>query len=1516
MRKNKRIAKVKKILRAFGQTIHGLIDLLLVLVIFLVFAIRTSWFQTWAAQQVAAYLSSEWGTDVTIEKVDFVFFDNLDIEGIYVADKINDTLLYSGLLHAKIGDWSLSKSFVTIDRVELTDATCHIKKYKGDSTFNFQHIVDYFASDEPADTSKSNFKVNVKTIALDNINFTYEDQNAEPLRNGMDFSNLQFINLSGEFNEFGMEGDSLYVNMDHLGVTERSGFELHNLSAKVLFCPEIIALSKLNLRFNNSALLANYFQLLTPKGGEEFGNFVEEVYFNAHIQNSKISLEDVAYFVPSIWGMDNMVNLNNLKISGPVYGMKLKEVDINLLDTTLIKGDFQIPDLSDMTSAFFTEDIDTFRTSVADLEKLNLSPFLSDGLKYFDVPSNYAGADVVTLTNGHFIGGIESFVVDGDITSGLGHLHSDYGIQFQKEDGIYYYDGPEGFTDANDIIVENVDLGAISGNSMLGVLDGYLDIQGKGFNEKDLNINFSGHLNKISLNGYDYTNIHVREGNFTHNVFDGVIDVQDDNLALLYDGKVDLNAPMYFDFTVRIDSAHLDELKLMANGHEDIFKSKIKVQIKGTSPNELSGKVTVTELHYKDSIIDFEMDTLSLVVRRSPTSDTVHLYSPYLTLDLTGKFDLTDIYPVLQTQLSYVVDNLIPAKEVAETKNEFFDLDIRLKNINPLLPFIDDQIYVAENSRIQAYYNLAQKRFAFDVNSETVLIHGIALNEIKLENRFDSTKASAFYQVQHGKLNDSIQVRNIYIDSYVKNNTFLTNFGWDGYNGTEPALFAFRTEVDTQKNVMTDFDPSFFYLKESKWVINDKSRILWNPDLIQLSKFNISSGDHQVSFDGKISKNPNDWLFFYVEDFNLADLNGLLGGDMKLGGILNIDGGVADVYDNIRFQSMADIRNFVLNDEEVGDIMVGSQWDKTTNSVSVLGNLKRDRSETFRFEGNYWLDKEKDNISLDLKFDHTDISFLNAFEDPDLYTDIEGILNGELTVTGELTNPVVKGDLDILMASVMVPMFNVGFGFSGGIELGRGEIIVNHMDLFDQEGNQAYASMQIYHDDWSGFNYDVTLDMEDPNLSDKFLVMNTQYKEGSYYYGKAYISGLVNIFGFDDLVQIEVDATTKKGTDLVLPLYGSSDLEETSFIQFTEPADSSKTALQEKIERMGMTLDMKFHVTKDAKVTIVFEPVYEDQIVARGEGDIEISMDDYGEMTMFGKYQITNGVYNMRMKTYVREDFVIDPESTIRWTRSPYDADIDIKAMFYRNLSLTDIMPVGSSDRGNRKDAVTGYLLMTKTLMKPELAFDIQAPLADQEGKDAVQALTVDKDALTKQFFAILVIQRFIPVNGGGADGSGAIGLLEDQLNTALDAISGNFAISASLGEMTGFAVEKQINEKITVSVSGGVMEAESQGDQSASSIVGDVRVEYRLNEDGSFTLNFFNESNTGSDADNGPFTQGVSMHYQETFDTAKEFKLLQGFLNIFRSKENDIKIRPENKPNPRRTPIPSDSTNTVITKP
>src|SRR5690606_28702249 len=148
---------------------------------------------------------------------------------------------------------------------------------------------------------------------------------------------------------------------------------------------------------------------------------------------------------------------------------------------------------------------------------------------------------------------------------------------------------------------------------------------------------------------------------------------------------------------------------------------------------------------------------------------------------------------------------------------------------------------------------------------------------------------------------------------------------------------------------------------------------------------------------------------------------------------------------------------------------------------------------------------------------------------------------------------------------------------------------------------------------------------------------DTYYKEGDYYYGKAYVSGLVNIFRYDDFTEIEVDVKTERGTSLTLPMYGSYELEVGSFIIFDETfflPDSLKNQdisdKVNKVERYGMTLAMKFEVTKDAEVKIVFDPVLEDQIISRGEGNIEINMDDFGDMTMFGEYVIKDGRYEMR----------------------------------------------------------------------------------------------------------------------------------------------------------------------------------------------------------------------------------------------------------------------------------------------
>ncbi|MCG8575108.1 MAG: translocation/assembly module TamB [Flavobacteriales bacterium] len=1506
-----------------GRTLHFLIEFILLLVILLALGIRTSWFQTYLAQQAAAYLSGELGTEVSIDKVDIVFFDRVELEGIYVEDVKKDTLLYTESIFAEIDDWSLSESFVDVEKVELNHGRIYLRKYEGDSTLNFQHIVDYFASEEP-DTSKSSFGVNVQHIWLEDIEFVYQDQNAEKQEHGMDYANIHLHDLSGGFSDFGLNGDSILVNINQFQFKDRSGLILSKLSSEVLYCPEVVSLKDLKIGLNNSWLLSDKFQLKTPNGASDWSDFVHKVIFDANLRNSKVSLSDVAYFVPAIYGMTDEVTIHNIDITQAVFGMKLKNFHISMLDETVLKGEFVIPNLDNVDEAFFQERINLFKTSIADVKKLNLSPFLEDGKKYLEIPEQYNKAGKVRVVEAHMDGYMRAFTVDGDIYSGLGNVHSANGLSFYLKDSAYcrenqiafdgndttyYYEGILGEVQ-QDVIVDNLDLGAITANPLLGMVNGYVRVNpgSKGLGMDELDLDFTGNFDNVVLNGYDYHDINIYEGRFANNRFTGKIDIEDDNLALNYDGFVDLNNDLEFDFDVKIDSAHLAEL---TNQHDSVFhklEADVHVNMKGNSINSLRGVLSAADITYHDGKRDFELDTFSVELIRTPvkkhempTNDTVLIHSKLIELSLTGIFDLEDMHEVILNQLAYVADNLVGPPTKHESRNENFDLDIELKNINPLLQFFDTDLYIAKNTEIRSEYDKKEHTYVFDVNSDSVTVGNMKFIGINIENHLDSTKGMIYYQSELAQLNDSTQVRNLYLDSYIKKNRTTNTLGWDGMGDIKPALFAFVSDIDKNNEVRTQFKPSFFYLQDNKWKVSTESEVVWNQEKTTFSNFKIEEGKHSVSVNGVISKDPKDWLRFAVKDFDLADLNGILeASGVQLDGVLNIKGGVADVYNTLKFSSDSKIKDLYINNEIVGDLEIGNKWIQGNKSISMRGKLKRDGKRTFGFKGNYFVERKKDNIVLNLTFDKTDIGFLKAFEDPELYTDIDGILDGNLKVTGELANPVVKGKLNVEDAHVFVPMFNVGFGLDGNLQFDKGEISGDFMKLADQEGNEAILGLSIYHYDWQDWNYDIGLDME--SGLDRFLALNTKYKEGEFYYGKAYVSGWVNISGYGGKTTIEVDATTQKGTDLVLPMYGNSELEESSFLVFKQHEGEETVVANEAVQRSGLELIMNFGVTRDANVKIVFDPVYEDQITSKGEGDLEIKVDEYGEVTMFGQYVIREGDYNMRMKNVVNKDFTIVSGSSLTWTRSPYDADIDIQAEFIRNVSLADIMPDLTEER-TKKDEVHGFLIMSDKLMSPDLSFDITAPKADELGKGAINELKSNVDMLNKQFFSLLMLNKFLPTHGGGAGGAGAsvaLGLAENQINAILGNIGENYDLAVDLKEgQTTLETSTQINEKISITTSFGVV----TDAQNTGSLVGDVSVDYKLNDDGTFTVNFFNESNTGSEAAQGPFTQGVGLHYQEEFNTTKEFKLLQGFLNIFRKPANKVDVK--RKRDSRKTKVP-----------
>jgi hypothetical protein len=201
---------------------------------------------------------------------------------------------------------------------------------------------------------------------------------------------------------------------------------------------------------------------------------------------------------------------------------------------------------------------------------------------------------------------------------------------------------------------------------------------------------------------------------------------------------------------------------------------------------------------------------------------------------------------------------------------------------------------------------------------------------------------------------------------------------------------------------------------------------------------------------------------------------------------------------------------------------------------------------------------------------------------------------------------------------------------------------------------------------------------------------------------------------------------------------------------------------------------------------------------------------------------------------------------------------------------------------------VDAKLFMTNTLMNPDLGFQIDSKEAGEIGKSSLKAL--DKDEIKKQFFALVALGRFLPAHGNSASqGLGLTGIAEDQLNALLDKFDKGIALDLD-PNAASFDYQVNLSDKVTLTTSLGVV---SGDEEQAGGLIGDIKVEYKPNDDGNFTISVFNESNQGSDAtEKGPFTQGFGLNFEDTFNKWSQFKLYQGFLNIFRSSENDVEIR------------------------
>lgn len=1503
-----------KLLKILMRFIGIILEWSLILLIFISFAIRSSQFQTFLGQKATQYFSKELKTKISIEKVDIYFFDKVALDGVFVLDQKNDTLADLKSIHVVLNKFDSKNKIIDLKEVVLKNGNVKLNREKKKGEFNFQFISDYFASTDT--TASEPFEIKLNTIRLKQINFKYDDNRSAYTLYGIDYAHLNFKNLYLNASNFKiLKSGGLETYVKHISFREKSGFNLNKFSSKIAF--------------DDKGLRMNYLRIITPKSKiffsklnlniekpEDFSEFVDKVVFDVSMNKSIISLDDISIFANALEGMKQKIVMQ-AEITNRIKDLKLANLDIQTGKKTKIQGTFNLPDFRELDKAFFNERITYANIDLKDIEAILLPVSSKD--RHIKLDASVQKLKQIRIKDFRLDGMYSNFVIKSDlIATNLGSIEMDNGIMFTEHKDRNSFTFEKSFGSDYDIKIDSFQLGDFISNKEIGALTGNFFLEGELFSSGKVDINsIQGDLKKFHLMDYTYNDIIIKEGYFVNNVFEGKVDIEDDNLNLTYNGLLDLNKNQRFIFDIDITEAILDNLNL-TKVENNVLKSKFSVDIYGTNTTNYSGEISLNGLFYSEGDKNFEIPSMKIKMDRSESIDILTITSQALNAFVKGKIDFATVGDDINNQFNTIFPAIFKQKVVkpAKQKNKF-EYRIEFLEVNNFLNIFVPSLKIANGSKIDGYYDAYKNDFALNLNSSKISYDEIVLTNLQVTQLVNKNSLDAQFSVEKFNVNDSLFVSNATFTATGEKDEINSELKWNP-NTSNETFFHWKTIVNDLNSYFFNLNPSYFVIKGHKWDIVDNSQILLAPKDIQIQNFKMQRDNQFLTIDGCISEQNKDILKLEISNLELEDFTSVLGLDMNIQGELNGAATISDPFNNVSFTSNAAIRDLVINGGEVGDINLNGAWAKASQSIDLDGELFYKKNKSFNFDGSYYLKKDKDNLNFDLDFDYTDIQFANAFMDPLVISGIRGLIDGKLKITGSPEEPVINGLIDLKGGNAKVEMFGVNFGFNGEIALDKDGIYIDNMPLIDEDGNTGALVGTVFHNNFADWNFDLAFNLIDDAYAlknfrreqalERFLVMNTVHKEGDIYNGKAYVTGTANIYGYADNLNIDVDLKTEKDTKIEFPMYGAGEIGENDWIKFT-PKDKLAAVIPDKIDFSGINMSLNFNVTPEAELKIIFNPDLHDEIIAFGEGNIAMDISGFGDVKMDGVFKIADGsYYNFVMPPVPPQIFQIEKGGTISWSGDVYETQLDLKTYNEVTTTLANIMPNIEDSKSSQSKSVRCYLNLTGKLSDSDIMkFDIEIPKATDGERSALARIKSVPDELNKQFFSLLIFKKFQPTAGNGnASGSSdaALDIASSQINDALNSMTDKFKVNVGLKETEQkFGLEKKLlNDRLIIKGSLGVENSSAQ----TSSFIGDINLEYLINEDGTFRISIFNESNENSviqEKTSGQFTQGAGLNYQEDFNNFQDFKMAQYFLDLFRkqgAKKYPIKKKRRQKSVPK----------------
>ena len=1452
----------------------------------LFFMLSLSSVQTYLAKKASNFIFEKYQIKTNIEHVLITFPYNVDLGEVYIEGDFNDTLLYVENVTLKLPSPHRLGRRLKIADLVLQSPKINLYFNQTSQSWNYRTI-DSLINAGPKSSGKS-YPIYINSILLTDGFFNFSK--SEPTKTAyFNPNNFAFRNINISVSNIIQKKENLSLVVHNIALRD-DFFRLDTLKFSIKGEANSYELNKFKLQSANSKIL------LSALFSDE--DFQDDFYYKADFASSSISTNEVEYFIGERLDLasHSYINGSLAGSSKSIEGYDLSLYSYNLLD---FKGNFKLENFNKIENIKY------------ELQTERLKVVLTEGNKYVDglkLPK-----EIITLSPISFVGELkgtlEKLDAEGDFSTSAGNMST---LAFVDATGkIPVFSG--------EFHSSKFNLEQILPGQPLKELGFHGEIKGFGNKIDNLDVIVKGEIPFLRFENNLISKVEL-DGNMKKKLFIGSANCSDPNLNFKLNGNISfLEKEPRIDIKSSINYINLQHLGLSKN--PSAIKGKIEICASGDDLDNFQGAISGSDLMYEEtgksistSFFEFNSNKYSDSMRY------VYFNSDLATGLLNGKFDFTGLGYAFENYLN----NYLPSYFKSKSKFDDYSLNgkIIVKNTDQIARFIDQERFKSTPIVLNVDFSGADKSLKLITKIDTLWNDNLIIKDFSFNTASNETNLLVNVSSNEVFLNDSVVLKKLILNNSINNEVNWFNYSIVNQENANQALLNGTLRMDSSRALL-QFESSSLTLDSNIWEFVQEQPIVIKENYYSVSNFLLKHENQNILVDGIVSTNPLDTLNFRVADFENDQLNPLLASvQTQVFGTTNIKLKGTNLLKSPEFFAELDIDNLKIDSLLFGNVVIQTDWNQARNIAFVEGTIfNAIDTSGIALSGVLDLHKGNEEMDFDFKLNKTDIRILNKVLAPDI-RELTGTASGFLKVIGTPNKPILIGYAQAKDLSMLVDFTNVRYNTNGqivNILLSEDYIKLDKIKLYDDYNGYGILDGKIKHKYFRNTTFDLNITIPEKSeqsnfYQNKLLVYNKPIGTiDDDFYGIAYAVGSASLKGHVSKLKMKIAAKTEPGTEMKIPLEDSYSTSQHDFVHFISKKSTPIDSLRRLINLEGISLELDITATDDAIVSMIFDEVAGDIIKGTGNGRILIDIDIDGNMQMFGNYKIKEGSYLFTFENLLNKKFEVKEGGTVTWTGDPYNALINLKAVYNLRAYLNPLFPAQVQSNSsllqqgelNVRYPIECYLIMTGTLLNPIINFEIKIPNLPAGSLAAIKLNDINSNSqeLANQVFGLLMFSQFIGqgdftagISGGGVHSVSE--LISNQISNWLSRYSQNINIGVNYygsGKVesidgTQTAARRQLQLALNTSlfnnrvVLDGNLDVGSDfvSSQNQQVFGGNFKAEFLVDDKGNLRVVAFNklENNLLFNA-GANYRQGIGVKYRKEFDTFGEL-----FREIFKRKK------------------------------